>query len=135
MFSILGLDHVVLRAREPERLIAFYRDVLGCTLERQAEAIGLVQLRAGKALIDIVDAAGELGRSGGAAPGRDGHNLDHLCLRIEPFEPAAIAEHLRGHGIEPGEPERRYGADGYGPSIYLEDPEGNKVELNGPPAD
>lgn len=133
MFEILGIDHIVLRAREPATLIAFYRDVLGCSLERQVESVGLVQMRAGNALIDIVDVAGELGRQAGAAPGREGHNLDHLCVRIEPFEPQFIAQHLRAHGIEPGEPERRYGADGFGPSIYLEDPEGNKVELKGPP--
>ena len=133
MFEIVGIDHIVLRAREPATLIAFYRDVLGCSLERDVESVGLVQLRAGNALIDIVDVAGEIGRAGGAAPGREGQNLDHLCLRIEPFEPAAIVRHLRDHGIDAGEPERRYGAEGYGPSIYLEDPEGNKVELKGPP--
>jgi len=133
MFGIVGIDHIVLRSREPASLIAFYRDVLGCSLERQVDALGLVQLRAGSALIDIVDAAGEIGRSGGAAPGREGHNLDHLCLRVDPFEPAAIAQHLRAHGVEPSEPERRYGAEGYGASIYIEDPEGNKVELKGPP--
>ena len=135
MFDIVGLDHIVLRAREPEGLIAFYRDVLGCSLERQVDSLGLVQMRAGSALIDIVDAAGELGRGGGAAPGREGHNLDHLCLRVEPFEPDALARHLRAHGVEPSEPERRYGAEGYGPSIYLEDPEGNRVELKGPAED
>lgn len=133
MFDIVGIDHIVLRAREPATLIAFYRDVLGCSLERQVESIGLVQLRAGSALIDIVDVAGELGRAGGAAPGREGHNLDHLCLRIEPFEPKDIARHLRAHGIDASEPARRYGAEGYGASIYLEDPEGNKVELKGAP--
>lgn len=132
MFGIVGIDHIVLRARDPQSLIAFYRDVLGCSLEREVESVGLVQLRAGSALIDIVDVAGEIGRAGGAAPAREGQNLDHLCLRIEPFEPAAIARHLRDHGIEPSEPERRYGAEGYGASIYLEDPEGNKVELKGP---
>ena len=133
MFEIVGIDHIVLRARKPATLIAFYRDVLGCALEREVESVGLVQLRAGNALIDIVDVTGEIGRAGGAAPGREGQNLDHLCLRIEPFEPAAIARHLRDHGIKVGEPERRYGAEGYGSSIYLEDPEGNKVELKGPP--
>ena len=132
MFAIIGLDHIVLRARQPETLIAFYRDVLGCSLERQVESLGLAQLRAGAALIDIVDAAGKLGRAGGAAPADQGHNLDHLCLRVEPFDPTAIAQHLRGHGVSASAPERRYGAEGYGLSIYLEDPEGNKVELKGP---
>ncbi|MEX2629143.1 MAG: VOC family protein [Tistlia sp.] len=131
---ILGLDHIVLRAREPERLKRFYCEVLGCSLEKVQEAIGLTQLRAGRALIDLVDVAGPLGRAGGAAPGAEARNLDHFCLRIEPFDAAALTAHLRAHGLEPGEVVSRYGAEGEGPSLYLEDPEGNSIELKGPPA-
>ena len=133
-FRLVGLDHVVLRAREPKRLLAFYRDVLGCTLEREQPAFGLTQLRAGRSLIDLVDVAGPVGRAGGAAAGSEGRNMDHLCLRIDPFDAGAIAAHLRRHGVEPGETGSRYGAEGEGPSIYLADPEGNVVELKGPPA-
>ena len=93
MFSILGLDHVVLRAANVARMQRFYCEVLGCTLEREREDLGLTQLRAGSALIDLVDVEGELGRKGGAAPGREGRNLDHLCLRIEPFDPGALTAH------------------------------------------
>lgn len=133
-FAIKGLDHVVLRYREVERGVRFYCEVLGCTLEMRQEAIGLVQLRAGSTLIDLVDIAGKIGREGGAPPGREGRNMDHLCLRIEPFDAAAIAAHLRAHGVEPGEVMPRFGADGKGPSLYLDDPEGNRVELKGPPS-
>ncbi len=133
-FRPLGLDHLVLRVVDSARMERFYCEVLGCTPEKRQAEIGLMQLRAGRSLIDLVDVAGTLGRQGGAAPGREGRNLDHLCLRIEPFEPEAIAAHLRGHGVEPGEVVSRYGAEGDGPSIYLEDPEGNVVELKGPPA-
>ena len=94
---------------------------------------GLAIEGAGAALIDLVPVDGELGRMGGAAPGAEGRNMDHLCLRIDPFEPAALADHLRGQGLDPGEVKHRYGAEGFGPSIYLEDPEGNVVELKGPP--
>jgi glyoxylase I family protein len=132
-FAILGLDHVVLRARDMAGLERFYCEVIGCALERRQAAFGLVQLRAGRTLIDLVDVAGPIGREGGAPPGREGHNLEHFCLRIEPFDPAAIAAHLRSHGVEPSAVESRYGADGQGPSIYLLDPEGNRVELKGPP--
>lgn len=132
-FDIGTLDHVVLRVTDLDRALAFYRDVLGCAVERRVDDLGLVQLRAGSALIDLADAAGELGRAGGPPPGRDGHNMEHLCLRIDPFDPDALASYLRDKGIEPGEVVRRYGADGYGPSMYIRDPDGNRVELKGPP--
>jgi catechol 2,3-dioxygenase-like lactoylglutathione lyase family enzyme len=112
----------------------FYCEVLGCTVEKIQAAIGLTQLRAGRCLIDLVDVEGQLGREGGAAPGREGRNMDHLCLRIEPFDAAAIAAHLRIYRVAPGEVVSRYGAEGQGPSMYIADPEGNIVELKGPPA-
>jgi glyoxylase I family protein len=134
-FRLLGLDHVVLRACDAKRLVAFYRDVLGCAVEREQPAFGLVQLRAGRALIDVVDVAAARGQVAGPPPGADGggRNMDHLCLRIEPFDAGVIAAHLRHHGVAPGEIGRRYGAEGEGPSLYLADPEGNVVELKGPP--
>lgn len=132
-FALKGLDHVVLRYRDVARGVRFYCTVLGCGIEKVQAEIGLTQLRAGSTLIDLVDVAGKLGRAGGAAPGRDGRNLDHFCLQIAPWDADAIARHLRAHGIEPGRVERRYGAEGYGPSIYLDDPEGNQIELKGPP--
>src|SRR5204862_293517 len=51
-----------------------------------------------------------------------------------PCDEPAIRAHLRQHGVEAGPVEPRYGAEGEGPSIYLSDPEGNVVELKGPPA-
>ncbi len=131
--QVKHLDHLVLRVRDVGRMVRFYGEVLGCAVERELTEIGLVQLRAGGALIDLVDVEGELGRQGGAPPGRDGGNLDHFCLRVEPFDPDAIARHLQAHGIEAGSVARRYGAEGFGPSIYIQDPEGNTVELKGPP--
>ena len=133
-FTLRQIDHVVIRARDPAALEAFYREVLGCTVERRQDGIGLVQLRAGASLIDLVDVNGKLGRMGGAAPGREGHNMDHLCLRIDPFDRDAITAHLQAHGVAVGDYGSRYGAEGEGPSQYLSDPEGNVVELKGPPA-
>ena len=111
----------------------FYCEVIGCAVERRREDLGLLHLRAGRSLIDLVDVAGPLGSSGGPPPGSEGHNVDHLCLRIDPFDAAAIADHLRRHGVAVEETGTRFGADGEGPSIYLLDPEGNRVELKGPP--
>ena len=135
MFKILRLDHLVLRVRSLDPMLAFYCDALGCSIERRQDEIGLVQLRAGAALIDLVPVDSKLGRAGGEAPGQQAHNLDHFCLRVEPFDEAQIRRQLAAHGIEAGPVEQRYGAEGEGPSIYLEDPEGNVVELKGPPAD
>ena len=132
-FRLLHLDHVVLRARDGDSLVRFYQDVLGCTLERENREAGLVQLRAGAALIDIVPVEGHLGRAGGRAPQPgQGHNVDHLCLRVEPFDADRITDHLARHGVRPSEVRQVYGAEGLGPSIYLDDPEGNTVELKGP---
>lgn len=130
---IRDIDHVVLRVVDAERMLHFYRDVLACTVERRRDDIGLIQLRAGRSMIDLVPVDGQLGRAGGAAPGREGRNLDHFCLRVEPFDEAGIRAHLASHGVQPGNVESRYGAEGMGPSIYLTDPEGNVVELKGPP--
>ena len=132
MFRILGIDHIVLRVADLDRMLDFYSDVLGCSVERREDSIGLVQLRAGAALIDLVPVDSELGRAGGAAPGAEGRNLDHFCLRLEPFDEDAIRAHLARHGIEAGPLKRRYGAEGVGHSIYITDPEGNVVELKGP---
>ena len=127
------IDHLVLRVVDLEAMRAFYCDVLGCTVERVQEAIGLLQLRAGRSVVDLVPVGGKLGRAGGAAPGAEGRNMDHFCLRVEPFDDAAIRAHLQAHGVNAGPVEMRFGAQGEGPSIYLADPEGNVVELKGPP--
>lgn len=133
VLRVREIDHIVLRVVDLERMLAFYCEALGCKVERRQEAIGLVQLRAGRSLIDLVPVDGKLGRAGGAAPGREGRNLDHLCLRVAPFDAAAIGAFLKAKGIDCGPVESRYGAQGEGPSIYVSDPEGNVVELKGPP--
>ena len=132
MLRIQDIDHLVLRVQDMDRMVRFYRDVLGCPVHRIDEKIGLVQLRAGRGLIDLIPVDSAIGRAGGAAPGREGRNLDHFCLRVEPWDAEAIGAHLRAHGVEPGEVALRHGAEGRGPSLYLADPEGNTVELKGP---
>ncbi|MFK7896965.1 MAG: VOC family protein [Myxococcota bacterium] len=128
-----GLDHVVLRVRNLERAIAFYEAVLGLEVERRLEDLGLVQLRAGNSLLDLVSIQGPLGRSGGEAPAENGPNMDHFALALVSFDEDAIRDHLAAHGVEAGPTGNRYGADGYGPSVYLKDLDGNTVELKGPP--
>lgn len=134
-FAIRQLDHVVLRVRDVATMQAFYCDVLGCWVERRQDEIGLLQLRAGASLIDLVALDGKLGRMGGAGPGVEGRNVDHFCLRVDPFDRVAIERHLHAHSVRIGDFGSRYGAEGEGPSQYLFDPEGNLVELKGPPRD
>ena len=130
--AIREIDHVVLRVIDLARMQRFYSEVLGCAEVRRQDEIGLVQLRAGSAMLDLVPVDGKLGRMGGAAPGTEGRNVDHVCFRVEPFDEAAIRAHLAAHGVEAGPVESRFGAEGEGPSIYLHDPEGNMLELKGP---
>lgn len=134
-FSVLRIDHVVLRVKDAERSIAFYCGVLGCTVEKRRDDLGLVHLRAGASLIDLVTPDGPLGRQGGALAGTEGRNVDHLCLRIEPFDEAAIRALMAQNGVAVhGEVQNNFGAEGNGPSIYIADPDGNGVELEGPAA-
>ena len=123
MIRIREIDHLVLRVVDIDTMLRFYCGVLGCTVERRQDEIGLVQLRAGRSIVDLVPVEGKLGRAGGAAPGKEARNLDHFCFR----------RHLEAHGVEVGPIALRYGAEGQGPSIYVTDPEGNVVEFKGPP--
>ena len=132
-FAMKGLDHVVLRIRDLTTMKAFYCDVLGCTVEDDDEELGLYQVRAGNQLIDLVPVNEPLGSLGGPPPGKDGHNMDHFAIQIEPFDDDAIRAYLSGHGVEIGDTRMRGGAEGEGLGIYIKDPEGNTVELKGPP--
>src|SRR6516165_3388960 len=105
--QVAALDHLVLRVADLDRAIKFYGDVLGCHVERRLEEPKLVQLRAGASMIDLVPAGGS--------------------------PKSAHVAHLKRHGIAVGEVRRRYGAEGYGSSLYITDPDGNIVELKGPP--
>jgi len=133
MIQIRDIDHLVLRVTDLQGMLRFYCDGLGCHVERQRDDIGLTQLRAGRSMLDLVPIDGALGRAGGAPPGEEGRNLDHFCFRVEPFDEHAIRARLSALGIDAGPVESRFGAEGEGPSIYLRDPEGNVVELKGPP--
>jgi glyoxylase I family protein len=132
LIRIRDIDHVVLRVTDLARSLAFYRDVLGCEVVRAEERLGLWQLRAGRSMIDLVPVTGQLGAAGGAPPGPEGRNVDHFCVRVDPFDEAAIREHLARHSVAAGNTEARVGAEGKGPSIYISDPDGNVVELKGP---
>jgi glyoxylase I family protein len=127
-----GFDHIVLRIVDKEKMIAFYRDVLGCSVDWDRPELGLTHIRVGASLIDLVTVDGKLGSLGGAAPGPEGRNLDHFALAVRPFDEATIRAHLAAHDVAITDEGSRYGAEGEGPSLYILDPEGNTVELKGP---
>lgn len=130
MIRVKMIDHIVLRTVNLEAMLDFYSRVLGCKIERQLPAhIGLTQLRAGASLIDIVDVDSKLGRAGGAAPSGVEKNIDHFCLQIEPLSEQDLTDWLQSHGIEVGDFEVRYGAEAFGSSVYIRDPDNNIVEL------
>lgn len=132
-FSVQRIDHIVFRVSDLSRSIDFYRTVLGCEVVRQREHLGLVHLRAGASMIDLISVDGKLGSRGGAAPGNEARNVDHLCLRIEPFSEPDLIAHLSKHGLAPlGSAEVNFGAEGDGLSLYFPDPDGNVIELKGP---
>ncbi|MEO3428441.1 VOC family protein [Pelagibius sp. CAU 1746] len=128
-FTPKNIDHVVVCVSDLDRALKFYCDVLGCTEERRVERIGLIQLRAGASMIDLqlVKPAPEDSEFSGPTK-----NMDHFALRIEPFDPKTLLSHLADHGIDAGEVVQRYGAEGDGPSVYIDDPDGNTIELKGP---
>jgi glyoxylase I family protein len=131
-FTIREIDHVVIRCADLDNMVRFYGAALGCPIEKEQRDLGLVQLRAGRSLIDLLAVGAKIDRPDSGAPGA-GRNMDHLCVRVEPFDPAALRKHLAEYGARIGEEANRYGAEGYGPSLYLFDPEGNLIELKGPP--
>jgi len=132
--AVTGFDHIVLRVRDKDRMLGFYRDVLGLSVDRDRPELGLTHIRAGAQMIDLVTLDGPLGRMGGEGPGQEGRNLDHFALQVRPFDETAIRAHLAAHGVRIVEEGQRYGADGDGLSLYIRDPEGNTVELKGPGA-
>jgi len=131
--AIQGFDHIVLRVRDKDRMVGFYAEVLGCSVDWDRPELGLTHIRAGRDLIDLITLDGPLGKLGGEGPGEQGRNLDHFCLRVTPFDETAIRAHLAACGVEIADSGLRYGAQGDGPSLYVRDPEGNTVELKGPP--
>jgi catechol 2,3-dioxygenase-like lactoylglutathione lyase family enzyme len=135
-FDVQRIDHVVLRVTDLDRSIAFFGALLGCQVVQRREELGLVHLRAGASMIDLISVDGFLGRKGGLPPGAEGRNMDHVCLRIHPFDPRSILAFLNEAGVTPTQTaQANFGAEGIGPAIYFRDPDGNEIELKGPSTD
>lgn len=132
-FTVARIDHIVLRVADLERSARFYDDVLGLVVERRRDDLGLLQLRAGASIIDLVSLDGALGSKGGRGPGVEGRNMDHVCLRIDPFDADRFTTFFASQGVNlVGRAAQNFGAEGAGPSLYIADPDGNIIELKGP---
>ena len=121
-FHVERIDHVVLRVDDLEAMVRFYEQALGFKVERRVADAGLVQMRAGASMLDLIRAE---------RPTR-GANMDHLCFLVTPFDRPSMEASLSRFGIALGETVERYGAQGHGLSVYFDDPEGNKIEFKGP---
>lgn len=132
--KITKLDHVVLRVADIAKSIHFYKDILGCPEARIREEMGLYQFQAGASMIDLVPLDGQAGKRSGYGPPTAGRNVDHIALTLAAFDEEALMSYLKANGVTPTESGQRFGAEGTGPSMYMEDPDGNVVELKGPPS-
>ena len=130
-FELEAIDHVVLLVSNMAEAQQFYEQVLGCTVDRSLAQYGMLQLRAGASLIDLVDigsAEGEWAKPDIAG----GRNMDHVALATGPWNEAALRAHLAAYQVDIVEEGLRYGAKGEGYSVYIKDPSGNTIELKGP---
>lgn len=130
MIEIIAIDHLVLRTTKRKEMVYFYCEILGCNIERETSpTLGLTQLRAGSALIDLVEVDSQLGKLGGGPPSQYNNNLDHFCLQLKAISNETMISYLSRFGLEFENFSERYGAQGFGDSLYINDPEGNVVEL------
>ncbi|MBM3503192.1 MAG: VOC family protein [Alphaproteobacteria bacterium] len=135
------IDHVVLLVADLRRAARFYTEILGLRVERWREEIGLVQIRAGQSLIDLQLATGRRPKRTRSRPGQPARsamirapvNVHHIALTVKRLDGPRLKRHFAKLGIAASEPRKQYGADGMGWAMDVIDPDGNIVELKGPP--
>ena len=131
-YALEGIDHILLLVSGMHDALRFYCDVLGCRIESELPEFSMVQLRAGSALIDLVDVGASAGKWAlPEIPG--GRNLDHVCIAITACDEQDLRDYLAAHDTKIVEERLHKGARGNSLSIYVRDPSGNTIELKGPP--
>ena len=131
-FALEGIDHILLLVNGMKPAVRFYTEVLGCTVEGALPQYGMQQLRAGAALIDLVDISAPEA-AWAKPPVAGGRNFDHLCLALGVHDEAMLRRHLACHHVEIIEEGVHGGSRGESLSLYVRDPSGNVIELKGPP--
>jgi len=122
-FKLHSIDHLVLRTNKKQEMLEFYCNVLGCSVETWHASGTLIPLRAGDNIIDLAIIDHTLNPAE--------KNLEHFCLRIQPFDYETLQQYFAKRNIEIVRYGSRYGSRGFYPSFYIQDPEGNEVELTG----
>ncbi len=121
MFHRAIIDHIVINVNSRKRMARFYCEILGFSVEREISS--MTQLRLGSILIDLIDFEVE-----NQFPVRN-KNIDHFCLSVSPFDCIKIVKHFKLNKVRYEEASKKYGASGYGESLYFYDIEDNKIEL------
>ncbi len=131
MFKIKRLDHLVIKTINIKEMTSFYCFILGYKIQRDSlKETGLLELSAGESMIDLFDSRHESNLNTFSSESKN-NTIDHFCILLDNFDETDIKVHLKSFGVECSEIEMNYGSSGYGPSIYIHDPDGNKVELKG----
>ena len=122
---VVGMDHIVLKVRDPEISLRWYTEVLGLEPERleewRSQQAPFVSVRIDPTtVIDLFE--GE----------PDGVNMDHVALVVEQVDLRALADSGRVDVV--AGPSRLWGAQGYGEGLYVTDPDGHVIELRTYPA-
>ena len=130
-FELTRIDHVLLLVRGMERSLAFYERVLGARVESRMPRYAMVEVRAGTSHIDLVDVEAAEG-AWALPPAGGGRNVDHVALRIDAPDEAALRAHLAAHSVEIVEERIEKTLAGASLSLYVRDPSGTVLELLAP---
>jgi catechol 2,3-dioxygenase-like lactoylglutathione lyase family enzyme len=119
--TVRQLDHIVLRVSDPEAAVAWYVAKFGFMVHR------LDEFRAGTVPFPSVEICPGTIIDLDGRHERTGKNLSHFAIDIEPTDLVALKE----SGVfEVAEgPFRRWGARGPADLLYVDDLDGNTIEL------
>ena len=123
---VKDFDHLVLNVQDMERALEFYCGLLGL------EPVRVDEWRAGKAPFPSVRITPTTIIDFVSRP-RGESNVDHICLVVDPLDWQQVIDSGTFTVLEG--PVDRYGARGDAQSIYVQDPDGNTVELRWYPQD
>jgi catechol 2,3-dioxygenase-like lactoylglutathione lyase family enzyme len=125
VFTYKGVDHIALVTKKLASMKSFYLE-LGLTLEQEGKAkagYNVVTLRAGESLIDLFEASPT-----NPAPAAN-LSEEHFCLSATGSSIYDVIATLKRKGLDPTQAEVNNGSKGKGLSIWVRDPDGNKVEI------
>jgi glyoxylase I family protein len=126
VFTYKGVDHIALVTKKLEAMKKFYIEGLELILEQEGKAkagYNVVTLRAGESLIDLFEASPT-----NPAPAAN-LSAGHFCLSATGTSIYDVIATFKRKGLDPSQAEVNSGAKGKGLSIWVRDPDGNKIEI------